>query len=155
MSTKASRKSSNQWIALEKKNGALVPYAPHDVVMLERLPEGVPLRGQFARPRNAGRHRLYWVILRIVVENTDRYATEEALHKALLLTCGVTEPILSAHGEIFFIPSSTSFDAMPESEFKAYFDEAMGLITTVIIPGLDLDELLKEARAQSRFSEAA
>jgi hypothetical protein len=92
-------------------------------------PEGVPLRIQLAQPRSGPRHRLYRVILRIVVENTEKFSTEDALHKTLLVGCGVVEPVITPEADIIMCPSSTAFDAMREDEFKAYFDQAMQIIT--------------------------
>ncbi|TYO65422.1 hypothetical protein FXV83_15920 [Bradyrhizobium hipponense] len=157
--SKASNKSKNQWILVRKQIGddgiTLRAHAPYDEKMLERFPIDVPLRIQLAQPRSGPRHRLYRVILRIVVENTDKFSTEDALHKTLLVGCGVVEPVISPDAEIIMCPSSTAFDAMPEDEFKAYFDRAMEIITTIIIPGLDLEELMKEARNESQWKEAA
>lgn len=156
-----SNKSKNQWILVRKmfQEGfsfpVLVPHAGYDIEMFERFPENVPLRIQLAQPRSGPRHRLYRVTLRIIVNNTDKFSTEDALHKTLLLACNVTEPILTTEGEFIYVPSSTAFDAMPEEEFKIYFDRAMEIVASVIIPGLDLDELLKEARAQSQYKDAA
>jgi hypothetical protein len=153
--SKASNKSKSQWILVRKVDGVLAPHAPYDVEMFQRYPENVPLRLQLAQPRSGPRHRLYRVILRIVAENNRFYSTEDALHKSLLVACGVVEPVITLEGEIIFAPSSTAFEAMPEDEFKIYFDKAMELITTMVIPGLDLDELMKEARGQSNWKEAA
>jgi len=153
--SKASNKSKSQWILARKVEGVLTPHAPYDVAMFERIPENVPVRIQFAQPRSGPRHRLYRVILRIVVANTYKFSTEDALHKTLLVGCGVVEPVITPEAEIIMCPSSTAFDAMPEDEFKAYFDEAMQIITSIIIPGLDLEELMKEARAESQYKEAA
>lgn len=154
-------KSKSQWILVRKviQDGVsfpvLVPHAPFDVELFERYPANVPLRIQLAQPRSGPRHRLYRVSLRIIVNNTDKFSTEDALHKTLLLACNVTEPILTTEGEFLYVPSSTAFDAMPEDEFKIYFDRAMEIVASVIIPGLDLDELLKEARAQSNYKDTA
>jgi hypothetical protein len=153
--SKASNKSKSQWILVRKVDGVLVPHAPYDVTMFERIPDNTVVRAQFAQPRSGPRHRLYRVILRIVVSNSDKFTTEDALHKSLLVGCGVVEPVITPEAEIIMCPSSTAFDAMPEDEFKAYFDRAMEIITSIIIPGLDLDELMKEARAESNWKEAA
>jgi hypothetical protein len=159
--SKASNKSKSMWMLFRKtfvdgfSSPVLVPHAPYDVEMLERFPEGVPLRIQLAQPRSGPRHRLYRVALRIVVDNTDKFSTEDALHKSLLLACNVTEPVVTMAGEFIYFPSSTAFDAMPEEEFKVYFDTAMEIIASAVIPGLDLEELLKEARAKSNYKDAA
>ena len=127
---------------------------PDDVAMLERFPrtsysgstrsasqrpQAPPLPGDPAHRRG----------------NNRFYSTEDALHKSLLVACGVVEPVITLTGEIIFVPSSTAFEAMPEEEFKIYFDKAMELISTTVIPDLDLDELMKEARSQSNYKEAA
>jgi hypothetical protein len=152
--SKASNKSKSQWILVRKVEGHLVPHAPYDVAMFERIPQNVPVRVQFAQPRSGPRHRLYRVILRIVVANTDKFSTEDALHKTLLVGFGVVEPVITPDAEIIMCPSSTAFDAMPEDEFKAYFDRAMEIIGSTIIPGLDLEELMKEARVESNYKAA-
>jgi hypothetical protein len=151
----SNNKSKNQWILVRKVEGKLVAHAPYDEAMLDRFQDNVPLRIQLAQPRSGPRHRLYRVILRIIVENTHLFTTEDALHKTLLVACGLVEPVITTRGEIIMCPSSTAFEAMPEEEFKPYFDEAMQVIASEIIPGIDLEELLSEARGQSKYKEAA
>lgn len=153
--SKSSSKSKNKWILADWDGEALWPHANYDREMLLELPRNATVRLQFAQPRSLPRHRLYRVVLRQVVKNTHLFATEEALHKTLLVGCGVVEPVITVEGEILMIPSSTAFDAMPEEEFKAYFDEAMQIITTNIIPDMDIDDLLDEARKESNWKEAA
>ena len=151
----ASNKSKNKWILLRKVEGRMVPHAKYDEEMLEAIPENVPVRAQFAQPRSGPRHRLYRVTIRIVANNCDLFAHEDSLHETLLLANGVVKPVMTTAGEIIMVPSSTAFDAMGEEEFKAYFDAALETIQTHIIPGIDLDELLKEARQQSNYKDAA
>jgi hypothetical protein len=151
----SSTKSKNKWVLATWNGQALVPYASYDKEMMEELPNGVPVRLQFAQPRSLPRHRLYRVVLRQVVKNSDLFATEDALHKTLLVGCGVVEPVITVDNDIIMIPSSTAFDAMEEDEFKKYFDQAMQIICTKIIPGLDIDDLLDEAKRESNWREAA
>jgi hypothetical protein len=151
--SKANAASKGGWILVEWDGQTLTAHAPYDLEKLEQLRKGVPLRAQFAQPRSMPRHRLYWVVLRLVVNNTNMFQTEEALHKTLLVGCGIVEPVVTVDGEIIMIPSSTAFDAMTEETFKAYFDEAMLTIENHIIPGVDLTLLLKEARKQANWRE--
>lgn len=60
---------------------------------------------------------------------------------------------MTTTGEIIMVPSSTAFDAMNEDVFKAYFDQAMKIIETNIIPGIDLNLLLKEAKAAANWKD--
>lgn len=151
----ANSRSKNKWVLVEWNGKELVPHASYDRDMLSLLKLNTPIRAQFAQPRSIPRHRLYRVILRIVVENSERFATEEALHKTLLVGCGVVEPVMTVAGEIIMIPSSTAFDAMGEEDFKAYFDQAMDIVQIHIIPDIELGLLLKEARQQANWKEAA
>ncbi|MGJ4945175.1 hypothetical protein ACQR1W_31760 [Bradyrhizobium sp. HKCCYLS1011] len=160
--SKTSSKSSNPWIYVVKnEDGHLVPYAPYDREKFEELPVNKLLRVNIVQQRNAPRHRLYRVILRLVVKNTDLFVSEDSLHKTLLVGCGVVEPVLKVHilpgaeddGEIIMVPSSTAYDAMDEDVFKAYFDKAMGIVESNIIPGIDLSLLLKEAKAEANWKE--
>jgi hypothetical protein len=152
--SKSTSKSKNPWIFITKnEDGHLVPYANYDREMFAELPANKVLRVNIAQQRSAPRHRLYRVVLRLVVKNTDLFVSEDSLHKTLLLGCGVVEPIMTTAGEIIMIPSSTAFDAMNEDVFKAYFDQAMHIIETNIIPGIDLSLLLKEARAEANWKE--
>jgi hypothetical protein len=151
---KSTSKSKNPWIYVVKNDdGNLVPYANYDREMFEGIPFNKVLRVNIAQQRSAPRHRLYRVILRIVVKNTDLFTTEDSLHKTLLLGCGVVEPIMTTTGEIIMIPSSTAYDAMTEEPFKAYLDRALCIIETNIIPGIDLESLLKEAKADANWKE--
>jgi hypothetical protein len=152
--SKANSKSNNPWIFVTKdEDGHLVPYANYDREMFAELPFGKVLRVNIAQQRSAPRHRLYRVVLRQVVKNTDLFVSEDSLHKTLLLGCGVVEPIMTITGEIKMIPSSTAFEAMKEETFKAYFDQAMNIISTNIIPGVDVSLLLKEARTEANWKE--
>jgi hypothetical protein len=152
-----SKKKASKWILGVWDGTHLTPFAPYDHDMMDRLPRGRAVKVETKQVRNVTRHRLYRVILRVVVQNTDMFATEDGLHKTLLLACGVTEPVMSLKsGSIQMVPSSTAFDEMDdEEEFKAYFDQAMQLISEKVLPGTDIDELLAEAKRQAQWKEAA
>jgi len=145
----------HDYVLVVRDGDVLRPYAPYDHEMIQRLPNGKPVRAQVKQFRSLPRHRLYWVVLRLVVANNELFSTVEGLHKVLLVGCGVTEPFVDLDGNISLIPSSTAFDKMDEGEFKDYFDKAMAIIEAKIIPGVSLQLLLREAKSQARWSEAA
>lgn len=148
--------TKHKWVLLDWDGENLRPHANYDMEQISgRLPKGATVRVQFAQPRSLPRHRLYWVVVRQVVKNSEFFATEEALHSTLLLGCGVVTPVLSINGDVIMIPNSTAFDAMEEDEFKKYFDRAMEIIGTKIMPGVDVSDLLAEAKRESKWKEAA
>ncbi len=137
------------WIVARWDGNTLRPRSEYDRELLAHLKVGSDVRVEVNEFRSLKRNAFYWVILRLVVHNNEHFATPEALHKLLLVACGVTEPFITLDGEYMLIPSSTSFDKMKEDEFKAYFDKAMQIIAEKILPGVDLKLLMREA---DRFS---
>jgi hypothetical protein len=154
----SNRKKSDKWVLTvvdEDQNGNAIlrPYANYDNEMIGRLKNGARVRTNIAEVRNVPRHRLYRVMLRVVAKHNAFFTTEDALHKVLLVACGVTEPFISLEGDMTLIPSSTAFDAMDEVEFEPYFQKAQEVICEKIIPGLDLDALMEEARKEAGWEE--
>jgi hypothetical protein len=138
----------------------LRPFSTFDFEWLRQFGTNKILRAQVKEPRKLDRHRLYWAVLREVVDSTGTaYSTPEGLHKTLLLACGVVEPVRDlTNDSIVMIPSSTSFETMDEGEFSRYLDSAFQLITTHICPGVSIKELLKQAEekcGQRKLSLAA
>ncbi len=153
-SNKETSKHKNPWLFVTKdEDGRLVPYANYDRERFELLPVGKVLRCNIAQQRSQPRHRLYRVVLRQVIKNTDLFVDEDHLHESLLIGCGVVKPVMAPNGEIWMVPSSTAFNAMKEETFKAYFDQAMLVIQASIIPGIDLQELLAEAKREAHWQE--
>lgn len=148
--------SKHKWILADWDGEALRPHANYDLEQTsQKLSAGATVRLQFAQPRSLPRHRLYWVLIRQVVKNCNFFASEEALHRTLLMGCGVVQPVLTVDGDVVMIPHSTAFDAMEEDEFKKYFDQALTIISTKILPGVDTNDLLAEAKSEARWKEAA
>lgn len=148
-----SAKAKSGWLLAKKVDGKLAPYAKYDAERFAEIPTDKIIRIQVAQPRSIPRHRLYRVLLRQVVKNTNAFATDDALHKTLLVGCGVVEPVITVEGEIIMIPSSTAFEAMPEEQFKTYFDQALTIVSEHIIPGVDIDDLLVEAKSEAGWQE--
>ena len=147
--------TKHKWVLAEWDGETLRPHANYDMEQVSgRLARGAVVRLQFAQPRSLPRHRLYWVVVRQVVKNTEFFASELSLHRTLLLGCGVVTPLLTIEGDIEMIPDSTAFDAMEEDEFKKYFDRAMEIISTKIMPGVEMTELLAEAKREAKWREA-
>lgn len=131
-----------------KQLGALRPVDDIAQAFMRDLTEGDVVKlGLPKRPRNPDRHRYYWALLTIAVENSDRWPSTEALHHAMKLHLGLVEEIVAIDGEIILRPKSTSFSRMSEAEFAAYLDKVVATICTHVIPGLDPMTLRMEAEA--------
>jgi len=146
--------TKHKWLMMDWDGTSLRPHSSFDNETLhDRLRRGESVLVHFKQARYLPRHRLYWATIREVVKNTDLFATEKSLHQTLLLACGVVDPLIDVEGHINMIPSSTSFDEMDEADFQKYFDQAMVVISTKIIPGIEIKALLKEARQRSGWKE--
>jgi hypothetical protein len=146
----------HRWTLCDYVDGVLRPHADYDAeLMRTRLQQGDTVHVQFKKPRNVPRHRRYWAVIQVVIKNNEMFATDRHLHRTLLMGCGVVEPVITIDGDIVMIPSSTAFDAMDEGTFRQYFDAAMNIINTHIMPGVEIDELLAEADRASGWKEAA
>ena len=70
--------------------------------------------------------RLYWSVLRNVVNATGKWPTATHLHEELKIICGYTRSVVNWEtGEVHQIIDSIAFDAMTADEFRTYFDMAM------------------------------
>lgn len=110
-------------------NGRLIPAGPYDEEELQRHPQGTMFDLKARTRRSHPQLRTYWKALGVAVEATGRWPSREALHKALKVACGLVEPILNLRGEVVGMQAhSIALDKMTASDFKAYFDKAMGML---------------------------
>ena len=148
-------KPKSRWTLCAWDGGVLRPYAEQDAEDLAHLQQGRVYRTDVANYRSLPRHRLFRAILRVVCENHPLLTDPDSLKDMLLLACGVTKPLITVDGEIMLLPHSTAFESMGEDQFKPFFNEAMSIIREQILPGVDLDALLEEARRKTRWADAA
>lgn len=113
---------------------------------IEELPERKPLKTVVTKARSVPQHRLYFAMLKKVVENLDQDLTKDDLHEWMKLRLGCTKEVRQRNGEIVTVPSSIAFENMDQIEFETFFRKAVVLITEHIIPGLGSAALEREAR---------
>ena len=111
---------------------------------------GTVVGAEIARSRSLQQHRLYWEILtKAIYHQRERpdgreWRTPEALHEALKVATGRTELLRLVDGRLVKVPQSTSFAAMGQDEFQAFFDEAKKVIEDEVV-GMSIDEMLTES----------
>ncbi len=101
----------------------------------------VTIRCRRSNPHNAK----YWALLHEVVKASEKYATAEHLHRALLLALGYTDNLITLDGRTLVIPDSTAFGKMDQKKFEEYYTKAVALLATLL--GDDPMTLLKNADA--------
>jgi hypothetical protein len=142
-------------LMLVRDGAVLRPRSRFDAALMDKFRHGVPLEADLKERRVIGRHRLYWAVLQAVVDATGKWPNVEALHWALKMHTGFVEEIVSVNGEIIMRPRSTSFARMGEQDFRQFFDGAMLAITTEIVPGMTVEDLLLLGKARLAPGEAA
>ncbi len=133
----------------------LKPASRFDAAQLSRFRRDVALQADIRERRRLPRQRLYWAVLQAVCDAKGLWPNVEALHHAIKLHTGFIEEITSLNGEILIRPRSTSFARMDESEFRQFMDAAMLAITTEVVPGLSVEDLLALGRARLGPGECA
>jgi len=152
-------KAADKWVILNAREEAgriiLEPHSRADRDRVERRMKNGrgEIRASLAMVRSLPQLRLYWPWVRKVLDSSAHFTTENGLHKMLLLGAGVTEPFIDLQGNISHIPSSIAFDAMDQEDFNAYFDRAQQLVSEHILPGVDLEALMKEAKEECGWSD--
>ena len=107
-----------------KKNNRLEPSSPFDQEMLDQIPEGAEVRvDKLVRRRSDPMQRKYWACLNEVVKATACSPTPEALHRCILISLGYVTPTFAGEN-VIYVPDSTSYDKMDQTEFFEYVKRA-------------------------------
>ena len=99
------------------------------------------LTASLRRARHPGHHRKLFALLNLVFENQDKFTNIQELLNAIKLATGYFELGKTIDGIPFCIPKSIAFASMCEAEFTTFFDKAVDVILTKILPGVNRDEL--------------
>jgi len=82
-------------------------------------------------------------MMQIVVDNHPYYLRPEQVVEWLKLRLGYVEEIMFHNGDILTKLSSISFSSMGQSEFQDFFNKALYVIVTEVIP-ISRQELIDE-----------
>ena len=137
------RRADKQSVFLRVTQRGLVPASGADAEVLGRYANGVIVEAILHEPKSEPQARLLWRILSIVADNSD-YASAEALMTALKVKLQHVDSITLIGGGMLLNPRSLKdFDREGLSRF---FDQAMAVIADEVIPGLDVDRLVKDGK---------
>ena len=94
-------------------------------------------------PKHMGQLALYWSVMRIASQNNDRFIEPKALSNIILLSLGYVEMMELNDGSASLKPMRIS--DMGHQEFRDFFEAAMVFISTKVMPGADMEKVIKEA----------
>lgn len=112
---------------------------------LAGIPEGREVMVVIRRPRSPSHHRLFFGLLRKVVENSDLWQDEDELLDAVKIAVGHTKPVQLLDGTIERRPRSISFASMGQDAFSRFFNRAAFILGQFL--GVSPETLIAETMA--------
>jgi hypothetical protein len=129
-----------------KEMSSLRPFdqAARDILAKYKLGDLVAV--DVVKPRCIGHHRLYWALCQLVAENMDGDFSAEVVSDVLKIRSGHVTMVRTRKGGVF-IPKSISFAAMDQLAFSEFFDRALRVVVSDILPGIDSATLRAEVES--------
>lgn len=130
-------------VMLRKSLGGLKAADEVAASVLAGIKENDLVAVEIKRRRNLKMHRLFWALMQKIYENQETYSSPEEVAAAFKVAAGHCDFVQTPRG-LVGVPKSISFAKMDQAEFRAFFDKALDYLTTVVIPGLNRDDLERE-----------
>jgi len=121
-------------VVLKRVGNALVPVDDEGISFVNATKHGREIMCEVNRARNPRQHRLFFAILKFIVEHTE-IESIEAAKSAIKVATGQADPVIDANtGETKLVLRSISYESMPQDEFRVFFNDAINVITTRWMP---------------------
>lgn len=129
---------------MRRQMGALRPIDAMGEEALADIPQNELVRVTIKRPRNVQHHRKFFALINAIFPHQTLYPTEEALLAAMKVALGFGQQVKLPDGRVIVIPRSISFAKMDQKSFAEFYDRALTLILTRILPGVNKKDLQRE-----------
>ena len=141
MARRRSSENDRPRLWLVRQPQGLVPATPLDLEEIERYRIGSRLICTLEQPRDEGLNRFFHALVGKVARAIGE--EPESLKWWLKLECALRREVSIFDGSTSIIPRSLT--ELDQAEFSAFVDRACEVITTRIIPGADIEELMVDA----------
>lgn len=138
-------------VLMQKKLGRLIAYDSVSIDLIDTLKEGAVVTARLTQARNIQHHRLWFALLQTVYSAQTLFTTLDEMHDAIKVATGYCEERKLIDGTTYWHPKSISFAKMDQTEFRAFFDRAVDIIITKILPNASQADL--EARIYEILGE--
>ena len=135
------------WARFRKTPTGFIPADDDARALHAKVPVGQTALLRYERNRSTPQNDLYWAVLEHVAEATE-WETKERLHAGIKLELGMYDLMKMPNGKVVPVLQSTSFADMKQGEFQTFFDNAMRLICTKVLPGYSAEALIEETRTE-------
>lgn len=117
------------------------PATENDEAKLRRIPVGDLLPVHIRKPRNAGLHRKFFALVKLISENSPRYDSLEAAILELKIRAGHYREHITLDGEVVFLPKSIAYEEMEQADFEIFFERCVEIACSELIPYIPRDKL--------------
>lgn len=131
-------------VFMRRKLGSLRAIDPMSAEVLERIPQDEDVKVEITRPRNIKHHRKFFALLNAIYPHQHLYPTRDSFRAAMTVALGFGETVKLPDGRAIIIPHSISFAKMDQAEFEAFYERAVLLIVSRILPGVNRADLNRE-----------
>lgn len=127
----------------------LVPLDDAAEAYMARRKPGATVALESLQIRNAKFSAIYWIYCRLVAENHEELASADSVDSVLRAMAGHWEVICftlpDGTKEFHRQAKSLSFASMNEDAFQDYVTRCEHIIAQYLLPGVDIEEMRKEA----------
>lgn len=102
---------------------------------------GKTIRMKWAAPRNVGHHNKFFALLNTVFPHQSVYPTFDTFRDAVSVALGYGDTVKLGDGRTIICAKSISFAKMDQVAFGEFYDRAVNLILTKILPHVDRADL--------------
>ena len=131
-------------ITLKKQKDRLIPSDEDSVKLFNSLQinQEISFEYKVKRQRSYQYHKLYFAMLKAVLNNQQHYKTIDNLHDVVKLKSGHFTTIVTHKGETLYVPKSISFDKMDSLQFEFFMREAK-TVCVELVGDEALDEIMR------------
>lgn len=113
-----------------KRGTTLATVDDEGCALLSKIRDGRDVIVEVKQSRNTRHHRLLFALLNLCVEQLAAFDTVELALVAVKIGTGHFDTFIDKETEkTFYVPRSISFEAMDQSTFARFFDDACHLIS--------------------------
>ena len=128
-------------VLLVKEKGRLVAADPISADAIASIPDRERVTATIRRPRNPAHHRKLWALLTVVFDAQTTFATTSDLLSAIKIATGLFDTGKTVDGMPWVQPGSIAFASMDQKSFEQWYDKAIEVVLTKILPSVDREDL--------------
>jgi hypothetical protein len=140
MATKA--RKADLTITVEVTRNGLSPYTALDHEWLQEYGVGTILQVHVFSPRNEKLWRKYWMVVGTVAKGIGQ--NPKVLHKKVVIGLQMFDHVETFAGELMLVPISIA--DLDKAGFEDFYNRAMELLTSWVVPGMTVEDILNQAR---------